>query len=356
MAASAIFRSGAFGRMSRRPPGRLSVIAWAIAAVALMATAASAFIQSHPTAFAVVARPTEAIDTDHPADPIAAPSEALIDPRGFRRPPPPVDGRPRVAIVVTGLGISAKQTAAATGLPADISLSFSPYGRSLQKQADDARAAGHEIFVEIPLEPEGYPGNDAGPQAILISLTPAENVERLRWSLARFTGFAGVVLAGGSPALQKADTISPLLKGASVAGLVWAHTEGRGFDGSAAETADITVAIDAKADGRAIDSALEDLEALARSNGSALALAHAYPVTLQRLAVWAEALEARGVVLVPASALARAPDAQHTAEAGTAAHGTEAAHEAEPAHHDAEAPAASVEPPPPVSDGHGDHH
>jgi polysaccharide deacetylase 2 family uncharacterized protein YibQ len=334
MAASAILRGAFTGRLGGRSPGRLSVVAWAVAATAVLAAAASAFLNDRPAAFALVPRTSEPVASVSPASIAAVPSQALIDPRAFRKPPPPADGRPRLAIIVGGLGVSATLTAAAIEtLPPDVSLSFSPYGRMLQKQADTARAAGHEIFIDIPLEPQGFPGNDAGPQAILGSLPAAENVERLRWSLARFTGFAGLVLAGGSPALNSPETVTPLLQGASVDGLVWVHAKVRGFAGSRAETAEIALAIDGKPEGRSIDSALERLEALARFEGSALAVAGAYPVTVQRLAAWAEGLEARGVVLVPASALAKMPPSQSSADARP----------------------ASVESPPPVSDAHGAH-
>jgi polysaccharide deacetylase 2 family uncharacterized protein YibQ len=349
MAASAIFGGGPASRLSRRPPGRLSIVAWAIAATAVMAAAASVFVDAGPAAFALVARMPDPIEAGHPADAAiadVAPAEALIDPRDFRKPPPPADGRPRVAILVAGLGISAVSTTAAIEkLPAEISLSFSPYGRTLQKQADDARAAGHEVFVDIPLEPQGFPGNDAGPQAILSSLPATENVERLRWSLARFTGFAGVVLAGGSPALNSPETVAPLLQGASVDGLVWAHAPTRGFEGSAAETVEIAFAIDGTPDAHDIDVALERLEATARKKGSALGLAGSYPVTLERIAAWSAALEARGIVLVPASAVARVKRAPRTADA-TPAH---APADTTPAH-------ASADAPPPVSEAHGEHH
>lgn len=368
MAAGAIFRSGLAARVRHRAPGRLHVVAWALAASAVLGAGASALFGAGPGAFAIVSTHHQPVSAGGAADHGGAPAEALIDPRQFRRTPPPADGRPRVAVLMTGLGLSAKVTAAAVEkLPADVSLSFSPYGRSLQKQADTARAAGHEIFVDVPLEPMGFPANDAGPQAILSTLPAPENLERLHWILGRFTGYAGAVLAGQSPVLENTQTIGALLGGASMDGLVWSHGRARGFDGIAVDSAEIALTVDGTPEAHAVDAALERLEAMARANGSALALASAYPVTVDRLAAWAAALDARGVALVPASSLSLAPAVEHTAEASEgAAPAHEAAPETAPVHetpaHDApahEEPAhapASEEPKPPVSEAHGDHH
>lgn len=354
MAAGAIFRSGFAARVRRGAPGRLHVVAWAIAASAVLGAGASALFGTGPGAFAIVSTHHQPTSIGTAPEHGAAPAEALIDPRQFRRPPPPADGRPRVAVLVAGLGISSRVTASAVEkLPADISLSFSPYGRGLQKDADMARAAGHEIFVDVPLEPVGFPSNDAGPQAILSTLPADENLERLHWVLGRFTGYAGAVLPGQSPVLENTQTIGPLLGGASMNGLVWSHSRAHGFDAAAVDSAEIALTLDSTPEAQAIDAALERLEAMARANGSALALARAYPVTADRLAAWSATLEARGLVLVPASSLAQAPTVEHTAEAAaeaTPAH-EEPAHDPAPAH----AP-ASEEATPPVSEAHGDHH
>jgi polysaccharide deacetylase 2 family uncharacterized protein YibQ len=52
-----------------------------------------------------------------------------------------------------------------------------------------------------------------------------------------------------------------------------------------------------------IDARLSELEKLARTNGSAAATGFLLPVTIDRVANWAEGLEGRGFVLVPASAI-----------------------------------------------------
>ena len=56
-----------------------------------------------------------------------------------------------------------------------------------------------------------------------------------------------------------------------------------------------------------IDQALARLEALAREHGSAVGIASALPVSIERIAQWAKAAEGRGIVLVPITAVAIKP-------------------------------------------------
>lgn len=283
----------------------MSVIVWALAAVAIVAAIASGMMSSGYGANALVTTGKALAAEAPPApEPLALPD----DPAEFRRPAPVADGRPRVAIIVRNLGLSAAATRRAIAdLPPDISLALSAYGRDLQRDADDARAVGHEVFLDVPVEPQGYPANDAGPQALLTSLSPAENVERLRWSLGRFHGYPGVVFASASPATDNAATVTPLLTAPGAGGLIWAHAGARGFETAKAELAAAALSLEAGLSAREADMALERLEALARKNGGALAIVTPSPVTLDRLAAWSASLDDRGVALVPASALAVTP-------------------------------------------------
>jgi uncharacterized protein len=54
-----------------------------------------------------------------------------------------------------------------------------------------------------------------------------------------------------------------------------------------------------------IDSALTRLETTARSRGFAVGSASALPVTIDRIAQWVKSADARGITLVPISAIAR---------------------------------------------------
>jgi polysaccharide deacetylase 2 family uncharacterized protein YibQ len=307
MAALSFPRGWSLPRRRRlRGAGRVTVLAWALALAGLGGAAASLMFGPPKGALAIVMAPTgdgAEIAVENPPE-IAVPA----DPAQFRRPAPAADGRPRVAVLVRGLGVSTGLTDSAIGtLPPDITLGLSAYGRTLQKQVDAARAAGHEVFLDVPVEPRGFPANDAGPKALLTSLTPEENAARLAWALDRASGYPGIVFAPGSPAADSQAVMAPLTGLPAAHGLIWAQSRARGLEGAAAALLSADVVLDATATPAAIDAALEQLEAVARSKGSALGFANAYPVSVARLAAWSTQLEARGIQLVPASALSVVP-------------------------------------------------
>ena len=218
------------------------------------------------------------------------------------------NGKPRVALIVGGLGLNPTTTRAAIErLPAEVTLSFVPYAEGLQGWIDLARAQGHEVMIEIPMEPTGYPANDPGPYTLLASAEPAEIEARLNWLLSRATGYFGVTnylgdRFAGSEAGMTAFT--GLLRQRGIAFL---------DDGSMSRSrgawarASANRIIDEQQSPAAIVGQLNALEALAKSRGQALGSGFSYPVTVEAVARWTAGLDARGLQLAPASAMASRP-------------------------------------------------
>jgi polysaccharide deacetylase 2 family uncharacterized protein YibQ len=218
-----------------------------------------------------------------------------------------------VALVVTGLGLTAAQTQAAIDqLPPEVTLAFSPYSGDLQGWIAKARAAGHEVLLELPMEPLNYPADDPGPQALLSSLSPAENLKRLDWVMARSDGVAGLVANMGSKFQANARLIRPVLTRVAERGYLYIDNRSgpTSVVGEIAANIELpwtynTRFIDAEASRVSIDGRLQQLERTSREKGFALGLAQGYPVTIERVAAWAKSLEIKGLVLAPASALAK---------------------------------------------------
>jgi polysaccharide deacetylase 2 family uncharacterized protein YibQ len=214
---------------------------------------------------------------------------------------------PLVAIVIGGLGVGAAKTAdAIVKLPPAVTLAFTPYGSDPTKLAERARAQRHEIFLQIPMEPFDYPDNDPGPQTLLTTLTPEQNLDRLYWHLSRFQGYAGVANFMGGRFVVTDAAMQPIVREAAKRGL------GYFDDGSAprsvasaaaaAQTmpfAMADVAIDAVPTSAEIDRALAKLESLAKDRGFAVGVASALPISIERIAAWVKALESHGVMLAP---------------------------------------------------------
>ena len=221
----------------------------------------------------------------------------------------------RIALVVDGLGMSAPATKAALdSLPSAVTLGFEPYAGDVSQWVASARAKGHEVLLEIPMEPSDFPESDPGPNTLRAGQEQDANVQRLNWALGRFTGYAGVTNLFGQRFLTDADALSPVLTSLNRRGLYF-------FDnGAAAQSVLPTVAsqlgMPAAESGAAVDTIqtaveidrrLSELETQARANGNAVGSAFLYPVTLTRIAQWARGLESRGFVLVPVSAIVAQP-------------------------------------------------
>jgi len=230
----------------------------------------------------------------------------------YSRPFDANDRRPRVAVIISELGLSsAATTAAIQTTPADISLAFSPYADSLDHWIGLARAAGHEVLLNLPMEPINFPANDPGPRALLTSLSAQQNLERLDWVLGRVQGYVGVTNHMGSRFTTMPEVVKPVLSAINDRGLMFVDSRAstRSIAGKLASDLGLPRAIndrqiDQEASRPAIDARLVEIERIARETGTAVAMAQPYPVSLERLREWLPTLETKGLVLAPITAVA----------------------------------------------------
>jgi uncharacterized protein len=230
----------------------------------------------------------------------------------YARPVKPQASRadqPRIAIVIEGLGISANGTAEAIAkLPAPVTFAFAPYGIDIERWVARARGEGHEVLLQVGMEPFDYPDNDPGPQTLLTSLTAEHNIDRLHWYLARLQGYVGVTSLMGARFMATGEALSPVIREVGKRGLIF-FDDGSSPRSTAAQISGAANVAFAKADAvidavpteAAIDNALARLEAIAKTRGIAVGAAGALPITITRIAEWAKAADARGILLVPVS-------------------------------------------------------
>jgi polysaccharide deacetylase 2 family uncharacterized protein YibQ len=224
-------------------------------------------------------------------------------------------GGPRIAIVLTGLGVSANLTRQAIEqLPGPVTLAFQPYGADVERSAASARAKGHEVLLQTPMEPFDYPDNDPGPQTLLTSIAPDQNMDRLYWLMSRFQGYVGIVNYMGGRFTSTEQALAPILREAAKRGLIYVD-DGLSPRSLAPQIAGANnlpfakaeIILDSVPSASHIDGALARLEAAARERGSVVGIASAAPASIERIAFWARAAETRGFVLVPISAVANKP-------------------------------------------------
>ncbi len=232
----------------------------------------------------------------------------------FAQPVTPIPGKPdavRIALIIEGLGVSAKDTAEAIAkLPGAVTLAFVPYGTDAA-MAGRARAAGHEILLEVPMEPFDYPDNDTGPQTLLTSLAPHQNIDRLHWLMARFQGYVELINMMGARFTASEQAFAPVLQEAEKRGLIFVDNganprsvAGRIAGANNLPFAKAEVTINSVPTPEQIDRALAGLEATARQHRLAVGVASALPVSIAHIAKWAKTAASRGVLLVPITAAA----------------------------------------------------
>ena len=223
----------------------------------------------------------------------------------------------RIAVVVGGIGISQSGTKSAIErLPGKVTLAFSPEGNSLRRWMQAARRDGHELLVQVPMQAFGREGADTRGRRLTVDATAAENGERLRRSLGRLTNYVGVVNYRGGAFQADVQALDPVMREIRDRGLMYLD------DGTSGQSQAVRVArdtrtpfagadvlIDARRDPSAIAAELERVEKLARGTGRAIAVATAFPESVEALARWIEGVESRGFEIVPVSALADDPGA-----------------------------------------------
>ena len=221
--------------------------------------------------------------------------------------------RPRVAVIVGGLGLNPALTEKAIDeLPADISLAFAPYAKDLDFWTEKARKDGHEILIELPMEGYGPNHEALGAAALLSSRSPAENLQRLDWLLSRFGGYFAATNYLGARFSADAEALTPVLEKLREAGVAYIDDTGaaaRAARAAGATTAavDRTIPPASTNEDRAIvRRELAALQNAAKRNGAALAKTYAAPATIEEIARWAASLEAEGFAPAPASSALQA--------------------------------------------------
>jgi polysaccharide deacetylase 2 family uncharacterized protein YibQ len=246
---------------------------------------------------------------DAPADLLAREPGQRGTPTWLRNAVPSVaDPRPAIAVVIDDLGLNRRGTAALNRLRGPLTLAFLPYATDLDEQTQAARAAGHELLVHVPMEPRSQ--DWPGPNALTSQLGPAELVSRLRSHLRSFGGFVGVNNHMGSLLTTDPERMAILMAELRQRGLLFLDSRTTPESVAAREAqrshvpfAERDVFIDNDLELRSVLRALAHAENIARRQGHAVAMGHPHDVTIEALKRWLPILDARGVALVPISAI-----------------------------------------------------
>lgn len=218
--------------------------------------------------------------------------------------------RPKIAIIITGLGLSRSSTEQALELPKDVGLSFSPYAHNVRQWMESAREKGYELYLDLPLEPEDYPLTDPGPYALLTNHAEDHIHSRLDWILERSPLYVGLVTPIREKFTDYLDTLVTTLHYLKTKQILMVRGKPKAsavFDKalqvSGISGKNATTVIDSIITADAIDAELAKLEKTAREQGIAIAIARPYPVTLRQIKKWQGRLHSKDIILVPPSAV-----------------------------------------------------
>lgn len=239
---------------------------------------------------------------------------ALRPPAPERQPeqvkPAPVEGRPRIVIVIDDMGLDRRRSSRIVELPGPLTLAWLPYAKQLPVQTEAARKAGHELIVHVPMQPDGP--SDPGPNALMTGLPEAEIRRRLGIGLSAFHGYVGINNHMGSRFTADAAGMNVVLDELAQRGLLFLDSRTTGASAVASigshhslPLAARDVFLDHEQTPAFLAQALARTEAIARQNGVAIAIGHPHDVTAAALEAWLPTLEKKGFQLVPVSAVAK---------------------------------------------------
>lgn len=197
----------------------------------------------------------------------------------------------KVAIVLKNLGMDSNVTEAAiTSMPSNISLSFSPYAIGATDIIKQARMNGHETYADLLLSSRNVLKSDNGPLAMSLTVSPQQNIERMKKALALGAPIGGMIINDGVADHDNRDQLIMILDELKSRGeLVIDATNSEEINninlpGLARKKADIV--IDDNFDRESINAKLKKAEQIARDNGQVLIVATPKPVVMNVISQW----------------------------------------------------------------------
>ena len=224
-------------------------------------------------------------------------------------------GVARVVLIVGGMGISQSGTQQAIRqLPGEVTFAFAPYGNSLGRWMQAARKSGHELLLQIPMEPFGYPQNSPGIHTLRTNVSPEENFASLHWSMSRLTNYVGVMNYLGGKLMGDDKALRPVFNEIAERGLLFVE-DGSINNSLGEETAKQSLLPYTKAhilidriNSRAeIAKQLNLLAKEAKRTGLAIGIANAFPESIKMIAQFVSKAKELKLEITPVSAIVSDP-------------------------------------------------
>jgi len=225
-------------------------------------------------------------------------------------------GVARIVIIVGGIGVS--QTASQNAirkLPPSVTLAFAPSGNSLARWMQAARKKGHELLLQIPMEPFGFQQSSGNQRTLLSGDNDEENIANLHWAMSQITNYVGLMNYQGAKLLADEAALKPVFDEIAERGLLFVDDGSAGNNKSKIAAARSIlpfasghVQIDAKRSRRDIAEQLAALVAEAKRTGVAIGVANGFSDSIDMIAEFAAQAGKIGVEITPVSAIVNDPE------------------------------------------------
>lgn len=215
---------------------------------------------------------------------------------------------PRIAIILDDFGYSLTQDQAAIALPFALTCSVIPDAPNGPAMASRAHAAGKEVMLHIPMATVSHRRLDPG--GLHANVTEAQLDATLQSAISTIPEAVGVNNHMGSLLTSETQPMTWLMQELATAGLFFidSRTTARSVAEDIARAQGVPtrgrdIFLDDEQNLGYINGQFNQLLAIARQHGSAIAIGHPYPATLAYLRQVLPLLQQAGVELVPVSAL-----------------------------------------------------
>jgi len=227
-----------------------------------------------------------------------------------KRPRPRVTGPGTVAIVIDDMGSSMEEARQLLAINLPLTFSIIPGLAKSRSVAEAVHARGGQVMLHIPMEPKGFPQRKLEKNGLLLSESNAEIERQMADYLQAVPYAVGANNHMGSSFTENGEKMGVVLGVLRGKGLFFidSKTSPDSVGYSLAkkmglQAASRQVFLDNNQDVAAITVQLEQVAAVARKRGSAIAICHPHRQTIQALAAAMPRMQREGIRFVAASEL-----------------------------------------------------
>ncbi|MBT1074496.1 divergent polysaccharide deacetylase family protein [Geobacter grbiciae] len=242
------------------------------------------------------------VHEDYTATVVPPPTERHVRPRPA--------GSGNLAIIIDDMGKGMQEARSIIDIGVPVTFSIIPGLPKVRQVAQEAQRRGIEAMIHLPMEPKGYPERRLEENGLLLSQSNDEIVVRMNGYFKEVPQAVGANNHMGSAFTENKEKMAIVLRVLKEKGLFFVDSKTSAIsvgESTAREmglrTASRSVFLDNIQDVGYISKQIRQAASIARKRGSAIAICHPHPATIQALAAELPKLRDEGVTFVPASSL-----------------------------------------------------